>query len=104
MGKRKQRLVADDADGVTLGEVARRVDRFEGEVGRRFDSLERTITDRLVPTDLYKVTQDDLARRVSDTEVWQDRADVRLRAGVLAVVVCLISSGGAILAAVLSAH
>lgn len=92
------------ADDVTLGEVVRRVDRMDAEITRRLTDLSQSISTGLVPVDLWRTSQGDLERRVSQGEQYRERSEARFRASVVGIMTALASSWGGILVAVLTRH
>jgi len=91
-------------DGVTLGELGRRVDRFEASVNAQLREVTRTITDRTVPVDLWREAEGDHERRLTELESYQKVTEARFRATVLAFLVAMVGGLSGILVSALTAH
>jgi hypothetical protein len=104
LSRRVTRMGRRATDDVTIGELCRRVDRFEAAMTDQLRDLQRTIADRAVPVDLWREADGEYSRRIGSLESAMNLAERRFRSTVVTMAAALASGLGGIIVSALTAH
>lgn len=87
-----------------MGELARRIDRLDVEITRRFVDLSRRVDERMVPMQLWQEAHKNLEDRVEFNERRWAQYESWRRAVLLSVLIAVLTSIGSIVTVLVQVH
>ena len=88
-------------DEVSLGEVIRRLDRFETDTHASFKALDDRFTNNVVPKEVYEIRNHDVLERIVKLEAEKVAAALSRRQMYGGVLLALLASAGSALVALI---